>query len=137
VLKKFVILFLFSIISLSQRGNTGDKVFAHRFPPDVFNKVSNSSLTISNNVEHDVIVLIRDHYKKYLRHVYIRNGDFFTFEDIPITRLYVQFKSLEFFFEDRERTVINYSEQHTFNFFYDASMTENYFKISEEEFFKP
>ena len=97
----------------------------------------NSKGLYSNNVDHDVIVLIRDQSKKYLRHTYIRNGDFFTFKNVPITRLYVQFKSLEFFFEDRERTVINFGEKHTFNFFYDASMEENYFKISEEEFFKP
>jgi hypothetical protein len=136
-LKKILIILLFPVISFSQRGNTGDEVFKHIFPPNVYNKISKSSLTVSNNVDHDVIVLIRDQSKKYLRHTYIRNGDFFTFKNIPITRLYVQFKSLEFFFEDRERTVINFGEKHTFNFFYDASMSGNYFIISEEEFFKP
>ncbi len=137
LLKKIILILIFPFLLFSQRGETGDEVFKDKFPPNVYNRVSNSSLTISNNVDHDVIVLIRDQAKKYLRHTYIRNGDFFTFRDIPITRLYVQFKSLEFFFEDRERTVINFGEKHTFNFFYDASMEGNYFRISEEEFFKP
>ena len=82
----------------SQRGETGDKVFSNRFPPDVLNYFSEASLEIKNTVEHDIIVLIRDQYRKYVRHVYIRNGERFTLKNLPITRIYVQFKSLEFYF---------------------------------------
>ena len=63
--------------------------------------------------------------------------DEYVFEKLPITRLYVQFKSKAFYFEDRERTNINFGEKHTFTFFFDASKMGNYFKITEEEFFKP
>ena len=80
---------------------------------------------------------IRDQNKKFLRHVYVRNNDQYVFNKLPITRLYVQFKSKEFFYEDRDRTNINYGEKHTFNFFFDASKMGNYYKITEEEFFKP
>ncbi len=125
-----------SIVS-AQRGQTGDKTFKDRFPPEVFNEVSNASLLLINEVDHDIIVSIRDQNKKYLRHVYIRNNEEYVFEDLPITRLYVQFKSKAFFYEDLDRTVINYGEKHTFNFYFDASKEGNYFLITEEEFFKP
>ena len=90
-----------------------------------------------NEVDHDIIVLVRDQEKKYLRHVYIRNNDEYTFSELPITRLYVQFKSKKFYFEDKDLTVINFGEKHTFSFFFDPKQIQNYFKISVEEFFKP
>jgi len=133
----FCILLLSATMVFSQRGKTGDKTFAHRFPEDKFNRVSNASLTLINEVDHDIIVVIRDQEKKYIRHVYIRNMEQFTFEELPITRMYVQFKSKEFYFEDLERTPVNYADKHTFNFFFDPTLEGNYFKISEEEFFKP
>jgi hypothetical protein len=130
-------LLMTSALVFSQRGETGDKTFEDRFPEEVFSKISNSSLTLVNEVDHDIIVSVRDQDRKFLRHVYIRNNDSYVFEDPPITRLYVQFKSKEFFYEDRERTNINYGEKHTFNFFFDASRMGNYYQITEEEFFKP
>jgi len=68
-----------------------------KFPPDVIYEISSSAILIRNTVDHDIIVCIRDQYKKYLNHVYIRNNDEFLFTGIPITRLYVQYKSKEFF----------------------------------------
>ena len=85
----------------------------------------------------DIIVCIRDQNKKYLNHVYIRNKDEYVFTDLPISRIYVQYKSKEFFFEDKTFTVINFGERHTFSFFFDASKAGNFFRITEEEFFKP
>ena len=126
-----------AILAFSQRGMTGDKTFKNRFPAEVFNEVSNASLVLINEVDHDIIVSVRDQEKNFLRHVYIRNNDRYTFEKLPITRLYVQFKSKDFYYEDRERTNINFGEKHTFNFFFDASKLWNYYQITEEEFFKP
>jgi hypothetical protein len=94
------LLLLLPILSLSQRGKTGDEVFSNRFPANIKNEIFGSSLRISNEVEHDIIVLIRDQNKKYLRHVYIINSESFTFKSILITRLYVQFKFKKLFFED-------------------------------------
>ena len=125
-----------SSLAFSQRGKTGDKTFADRFPQDA-QTLSSASLKMVNEVDHDIIVLVRDQEKKYLRHVYIRNNDEYTFSDLPITRLYVQFKSKEFYYEDKELTVINFGEKHTFNFFFDPSKIQNYIIITEEEFFKP
>lgn len=130
-------LIMCATLAFSQRGMTGDKTFKNRFPAEVFNDVSNASLVLVNEVDHDIIVSVRDQEKKFLRHVYIRNNDQYTFDKLPITRLYVQFKSKDFFYEDRERTNINFGEKHTFNFFFDASKMGNYYQITEEEFFKP
>ena len=127
---------IISSLAFSQRGKTGDKTFADRFPQDA-QTLSSASLKMVNEVDHDIIVLVRDQEKKYLRHVYIRNNDEYTFSDLPITRLYVQFKSKEFYYEDKELTVINFGEKHTFNFFFDPSKIQNYIMITEEEFFKP
>ena len=135
--KTLVVLFLSSTLLFSQRGRTGDKTFENRFPEDVSNSVSNASLELVNEVDHDIIVVIRDQRKKYVRHVYIRNREKFIFDKLPISRIYVQFKSKEFFFEDFERTTINFGDKHKFNFFFDPSQEENYFRITEEEFFKP
>jgi|TARA_B100000795_G_scaffold255364_1_gene226967 hypothetical protein len=123
-------------LAFSQRGKTGDKTFSDRFLEDELT-LSSASLKMVNEVDHDIIVLVRDQEKKYLRHVYIRNNDEYTFSDLPITRLYVQFKSKEFYFEDKELTVINFGEKHTFNFFFDPTKIQNYVMITEEEFFKP
>ena len=68
----------------SQRGKTGDETFSHRLPDNVYNTVSNASLKIVNEVDHDIIVLVRDQDKKYVRHAYIRNKQTLIFEDLPI-----------------------------------------------------
>ncbi len=54
--------------------------------------------------------------------MYIRNKDEYLFTGMPISRVYLQYKSKEFYFEDTQKTVINFGERHTFTFFYDASM---------------
>ena len=135
--KTLLVLFLSSTLLFSQRGRTGDKTFENRFPEDVSNSISNATLELVNEVDHDIIVVIRDQRKKYVRHVYIRNREKFIFDKLPISRIYVQFKSKEFFFEDLERTTINFGDKHKFNFFFDPTQKENYFRITEEEFFKP
>ena len=127
---------MITFLAFSQRGKTGDKTFEDRFPEDALT-FSSASLKMVNEVDHDIIVLVRDQEKKYLRHVYIRNNDEYTFSDLPITRLYVQFKSKEFYFEDKELTVVNFGERHTFNFFFDPTQIQNYIMITEDEFFKP
>lgn len=121
----------------AQRGKTGDKTFADRFPQDVVVPISNTFLLVKNTVDHDIIVCVRDQYKKYLNHVYIRNNEEYLFTGLPISRVYLQYKSKEFYFEDLQKTVINYGERHTFTFFYDASMEGNFMVIKEDDFFKP
>ena len=121
----------------AQRGQTGDKTFADRFPPDVISPISNTFLLVKNTVDHDIIVSVRDQYKKYLNHVYIRNNEEYLFTRLPISRIYLQYKSKEFYFEDLQNTVINFGVRHTFIFFYDASMEGNFMLINEDDFFKP
>lgn len=134
----FFLLFLFFSIAIhAQRGRTGDKTFANRFPSDVVNPVSNTFLLVENTVDHDIIVCVRDQYKNYLNHVYIRNNEEYLFTGLPISRIYLQYKSKEFYYEDLQNTVINFGEKHTFTFFYDASMEGNFMLINEDDFFKP
>tara|TARA_Y100000287_G_C14201499_1_gene345695 strand:+ start:920 stop:1348 length:429 start_codon:yes stop_codon:yes gene_type:complete len=135
--KLLFFLLIFTISVHSQRGKTGDKTFAHRFPADVIAPISNTSLLVKNTVDHDIIVCVRDQYKKYLNHIYIRNNEEYLFSGLPISRIYLQYKSREFYFEDLEKTFIDYGTKHTFTFFYDASMEGNFSVISEEDFFKP
>ena len=132
---RFMTLFFLSYSLTSQRGETGQEIFSDRFPKNV-ETISNSTLLISNETEHDIIALIRGQYNEYLRHVYIRTGEDWVFEDMPITRFYVQFKAKEFYFEDLKRTVVNFGEKHSFYFYYDPQQQEDYRAITEEEFFK-
>ena len=67
-----IVCFLFSLSLFAQRGLTGDKTFADRYPPDVNNQTTNTYLKVENTVDHDIIVCIRDQNKKYLNHIYIR-----------------------------------------------------------------
>ena len=131
-----VFYFFFFTLAFSQRGVTGDKTFSSRFPEDKFNEISNASLEIVNEVDHDIIVVIRDQ-RKNISVMSILETEKIQFEELPITRLYVQFKSKEFYFEDYERTTINFGDQHIFNFYFDPREKENYFLITKEEFFKP
>jgi hypothetical protein len=134
----FLATILFTPLSMeAQRGKTGDKTFANRFPPDVTVPISNTFLLVKNTVDHDIIVCVRDQYKKYLNHIYIRNNEEYLFTGLPISRIYLQYKSKEFYFEDLEKTVINYGERHSFTFFYDSSMDGNFMVIEEQDFFKP
>ena len=133
----FLLIFIIPLTIYSQRGNTGDKTFADRFPTDVTSNISNTYLLVKNTVDHDIIVCVRDQYRNYLNHIYIRNNDEYLFTGLPISRIYLQYKSKEFYFEDLQKTVINFGERHVFTFFYDASMEGNFSVISEEDFFKP
>ena len=137
---KYLLFSFFLILSLyisAQRGKTGDKTFADRYPEDLIDPISNTFLLVENTVDHDIIVCIRDQYKNYLNHVYIRNNEEYQFRGLPISRVYIQYKSKEFYFEDLQNTVINYGDRHIFTFFFDASMEGNFLTISEEDFFKP
>tara|TARA_B100001248_G_C27295928_1_gene414794 strand:+ start:239 stop:667 length:429 start_codon:yes stop_codon:yes gene_type:complete len=133
----FYLFFVFSLSISAQRGKTGDKTFANRYPEDVIDPISNTFLLVKNTVDHDIIVCIRDQYKYYLNHVYIRNNEEYQFTGLPISRVYLQYKSKEFYFEDLQNTVINFGERHIFTFFFDSSMEGNFLTISEEDFFKP
>ncbi len=133
---KQLLFLLLPFLVFAQRGKTGEVTFAHRFPAEVKQEGTGSELIIANETDHDIIALVRGQYDEYLRHVYIRTQEEFTFKDMPITRFYVQFKAQEFYFEDLQRTVVNFGERHSFQFFYDPKQKINYKKISEAQFFQ-
>ena len=134
---KNLLFLLLPLLVFAQRGKTGDSTFAHRLPADVKQKGTRSELLIINQTDHDIIALVRGQYDEYIRHVYIRTQEEFTFTEMPITRFYVQFKAQEFYFEDLERTVMNPGIKHSFEFFYDPKQQVNNKKITEAQFFKP
>lgn len=133
---KHLLFLLLPFLVFAQRGKTGEVTFAYRFPTEVKQEGTGSELIIANETDHDIIALVRGQYDEYLRHVYIRTQEEFTFKDMPITRFYVQFKAQEFYFEDLQRTVVNFGERHSFQFFYDPKQKINYKKISEAQFFQ-
>jgi hypothetical protein len=126
---KNLLFLLLPLLVFAQRGKTGDSTFAHRLPADVKQKGTRSELLIINQTDHDIIALVRGQYDEYIRHVYIRTQEEFTFTEMPITRFYVQFKAQEFYFEDLERTVMNPG--------INPKQQVNYKKITEAQFFKP
>lgn len=133
---KSLLLFFLPYLLLAQRGTTGDATFAKLFPADVHQESSNASLLVTNNTDHDIIALIRGQRNEYLRHAYIRTQEKWLFIELPITRFYVQFRARAFYFEDLERTVVNFGEKHLFEFFYDPQQHTNYKQITKEEFFR-
>ena len=55
-MRKIIFLILTFIVCpiFSQRGETGDKTFKNRFPDEVFNAISSSSLELINDVDHKI-----------------------------------------------------------------------------------
>lgn len=83
---KNLLFLLLPLLVFAQRGKTGDSTFAHRLPADVKQKGTRSELLIINQTDHDIIALVRGQYDEYIRHVYIRTQEEFTFTEMPITR---------------------------------------------------
>ena len=110
-----VLFFLFSHSLIAQRGQTGDKTFADRYPPDVNNQTTSTYLKVENTVDHDIIVCIRDQNKKYLNHVYIRNNDEYVFTNYQYQEFMFS-TNQEFFL--RNKTFLDCpGEPHIFIFF--------------------
>ena len=55
---------MYATLAYGQRGMTGDKTFKDRLPNEVFNQVSNASLMLVNEVDHDIIVSLREAVKE-------------------------------------------------------------------------
>ena len=47
---------------------------------------------LTNEIDHDIIALVRGQYDEYLRYVYIRTKEEHIFVDMPITRFYVNLR---------------------------------------------
>ena len=83
-MKNFFIIFALSIgfFSFSQRPLTGQKIFKKKYPIEQINKLTNASLLVSNTLDEDIILTLRDGGRHYITHVYVRAFQEFEIEDL-------------------------------------------------------
>ena len=65
-------LFFLSFFAFSQRPLTGEKIFENKYPNEQFNLLAEASLLVSNSLEDDIIVTLRDGGGHYITHLYLR-----------------------------------------------------------------
>ena len=64
-------LFFLSFFAVSQRPLTGEKIFKNKYPNEQFNLLAEASLLVSNSLEDDIIVTLRDGGGHYITHLYL------------------------------------------------------------------
>ena len=55
-----VVFLLIGFFSFSQRPLTGQKIFKKKYPVEQINKLTNASLLVSNTLNEDIILTLRD-----------------------------------------------------------------------------
>ena len=138
-MKKYIFLFILFVSNyvFAQRPVTGEKIFSHKYPSEQVNKISFSSLTVSNTINDDIIVTLRDGGRHYISHVYIRANECYTFENLPVGHFVYQYHNLKIYYESPERIPIYLNNKEFLNFYYSAAAKKIIgFEITEEEFFK-
>tara|TARA_B100000963_G_C22515024_1_gene620230 strand:+ start:186 stop:605 length:420 start_codon:yes stop_codon:yes gene_type:complete len=138
-MKNFVIILFFLIASFchTQRPQTGQKIFKKQYPVEQINKLTNASLLVSNTLNEDIIVTLRDGGRHYITHVYVRAFQEFEIEDLPVGHFVYQYHNLKRYYESPERIPIGLNEQGYIDFFFSGGATKIIgFEISKEEFFR-
>ncbi len=121
----------------AQRPTTGEQIFKDKFPEEQLNFVSNASLVVSNTIDDDLIVVLRDGGYHYISHVYVRAHDAFVFENLPVGHFVYQYFNLKTYFESPFRIPIYLNYEETLDFYYSTGAKKIIgFEITEEEFFK-
>ena len=132
----FFFVLIGSYLVFGQRPLTGEKIFSDKFPAEQINKVSFSTLTVSNTIDDDIIVTLRDGGRHYISHVYIRANDSFTFENLPVGHFVYQYHNLKAYYESPERIPIYLNNKEYLAFFYSTGAKKIIgFEITKEEFF--
>ena len=137
-MKKYFLFFVLigSHLVFGQRPLTGEKIFSDKFPAEQINKVSFSSLTVSNTINDDIIVTLRDGGRHYISHVYIRANDSFTFENLPVGHFVYQYHNLKAYYESPKRIPIYLNSNEYLEFFYSTGAKKIIgFEITKQEFF--
>ena len=128
---------LAGFFSFSQRPITGQKIFKKQYPVEQINKLTNASLLISNTLNEDIILTLRDGGRHYITHVYVRAFQEFEIEDLPVGHFVYQYHNLKRYYESPERIPIDLNERGFLDFFFSGGATKIIgFEISKEEFFK-
>ena len=129
--------FLICFFSFSQRPLTGQKIFKKQYPVEQINKLANASLLVSNTLDEDIILTLRDGGRHYITHVYVRAFQEFEIEDLPVGHFVYQYHNLKRYYESPERIPIGLNERGFLDFFFSGGATKIIgFEISKEEFFK-
>lgn len=132
-----LLIFLSSFLLWAQRPQTGEKIFIDKFPVEQINLVSNSSLVVSNTIDDDMIVVLRDGGYHYISHTYVRAHDSYVFEHLPIGHFIYQYFNMKTYFESPDRIPINLESEQYLDFFYSSGAKKIIgFEITEEEFFR-
>ena len=138
-LKNFLIIliFLIGLVSYSQRPLTGQKIFKKQYPVEQINKLTNASLLVSNTLNEDIILTLRDGGRHYITHVYVRAFQEFEIEHLPVGHFVYQYHNLKRYYESPERIPIGLNERGFLDFFFSGGATKIIgFEITKEEFFK-
>ena len=129
--------FLIGFFSFSQRPLTGQKIFKKQYPVEQINKLANASLMVSNTLDEDIILTLRDGGRHYITHVYVRAFQEFEIEDLPVGHFVYQYHNLKRYYESPERIPIGLNERGFLDFFFSGGATKIIgFEITKEEFFK-
>ena len=113
ILKNFfiILIFLFGLVSYSQRPLTGQKIFKKQYPVEQINKLTNASLLVSNTLNEDIILTLRDGGRHYITHVYVRAFQEFEIEHLPVGHFVYQYHNLKRYYESPERIPIGLNER--------------------------
>ena len=132
-----ILIFLIGLVSYSQRPFTGQKIFKKQYPVEQINKLTNASLLVSNTLNEDIILTLRDGGRHYITHVYVRAFQEFEIEDLPVGHFVYQYHNLKRYYESPERIPIGLNERGFLDFFFSGGATKIIgFEITKEEFFK-
>ena len=132
-----IIFLLLCGVMFGQRPQTGDKIYQERYPAEQMNYVSNASLVVSNTIDDDMIVVLRDGGYHFISHVYVRAHDSYVIKNLPVGHFIYQYFNLETYFESPERIPIDIESEQYLNFFYSTGAKKIIgFEISEEAFFQ-
>ena len=113
------------------------KIFKKQYPVEQINKLTNASLLVSNTLNEDIILTLRDGGRHYITHVYVRAFQEFEIEHLPVGHFVYQYHNLKRYYESPERIPIGLNERGFLDFFFSGGATKIIgFEITKEEFFK-
>lgn len=132
-----IILFFSSFFSVSQRPLTGEKIFKNKYPNEQFNLLAEASLLVSNSLEDDIIVTLRDGGGHYITHLYLRAFEKYLIQNLPIGHFIYQYHNLKLFYESPERIPIVVGSKAYLDFYFSAGSKRVIgFEISRDDFFR-
>ncbi len=132
-----IILFFSSFFSVAQRPLTGEKIFKNKYPNEQFNLLAEASLLVSNSLEDDIIVTLRDGGGHYITHLYLRAFEKYLIQNLPIGHFIYQYHNLKLFYESPERIPIVVGSKAYLDFYFSAGSKRVIgFEISKDDFFR-